>query len=549
MHLKIAHQLSLLLAAIVVLVVISIGGLTVWNLRSGFNDYLRVRDDEQLMRLVKLVERRAAVDPQLNWLRTNEREAMRELMDDFYERPYRPQGPPGPQSAASPADAHRRGPPDRAHGPRAPWPPPDGPNRGHPWAPPGPPPPADIAPEQAPVQTQRPPPPQPPPVGGAGALRDRVLIRDAQGQWVAGREQATAAAKSVRAIKVNQIEVGTMSLVAEPMPDTTDLSFLRRQYQGLGLAALGTVLVALLAGFWLASLWSRPLRALQQASRAIAQGKRDTHVEPAGALEMAELAADINAMTAELARLETTRRTWIAQISHELRTPLSVLRGEIESIEDGVRQPTPAMMGRLRDEVMQLTRLVDDLHTLSVADVDGMRCTFSPGMVGPALEDVVQRFQAQAQQLGLTLHYLPPDNAPQLTAEWDFGRIEQLLANLLTNSLRYTQAPGRITVSWQRQNDHLLLSVEDTAPGVSDADLPRLFDPLFRADASRQRTADTRHASGLGLSIVRSIALAHRGQVSVQQSALGGLAVHVTLPLCPEQVRAKSPPQTKAGTP
>lgn len=120
------------------------------------------------------------------------------------------------------------------------------------------------------------------------------------------------------------------------------------------------------------------MRALQQASRAIAQGKRDTHVEPTGALEMAELAADINAMTAELARLETTRRTWIAQISHELRTPLSVLRGEIESIEDGVRHPTPAMMGRLRrDEVMQLTRLVDDLHTLSVADVDGMRCTFS----------------------------------------------------------------------------------------------------------------------------------------------------------------------------
>ena len=116
MHLKIAHQLSLLLAAIVVLVVISIGGLTVWNLRSGFNDYLRVRDDEQLMRLVKLVERRAAADPQLKWLRTNEREAMRELMDDFYERPYRPHGPPGPQSAAGPADAHRRGPPDRARG-------------------------------------------------------------------------------------------------------------------------------------------------------------------------------------------------------------------------------------------------------------------------------------------------------------------------------------------------------------------------------------------------------------------------------------------------
>lgn len=546
MHLKIAHQLSLLLAAIVVLVVISIGGLTVWNLRSGFNDYLRVRDDEQLMRLVKLVERRAAVDPQLNWLRTNEREAMRELMDDFYERPYRPQGPPGPQSAASPADAHRRGPPDRAHGPRAQWPPPDGPNRGHPWAPPGPPPPADTAPEQATVQAQRPPPPPPPQVGGAGALRDRVLIRDAQGQWVAGREQPASAPKSVRAIKVNQTEVGTMSLVAEPMPDTTDLSFLRRQYMSLGLAALVTVLVALLAGFWLAKRWSRPLQALQQASRAIALGQRDTHVQPTGALELAELAADINAMTAELARLESTRRTWLAQISHELRTPLSVLRGEIESIEDGVRQPTPAVMGRLRDEVMQLTRLVDDLHTLTVADVDGMRCTFTEGSIGPALHAVVKRFQALAQQAGLTLQVLPPDANPQVTATWDFGRIEQLLANLLTNSLRYTQAPGRVTVGWQRKGNHILLTVEDTAPGVSDADIPRLFDPLFRADASRQRAADAQHASGLGLAIVRSIAQAHQGQVTARHSPLGGLAVHVTLPLQPEHTRAQRPPHHTA---
>lgn len=550
MHLKIAHQLSLLLATIVVLAVASVGGLTVWNLRSGFNDYLRQRDDEQLMRLVKLVERRAATDPLLNWLRHNEREAMRELMDDFYERPYRPQNP---QGLASPADAPRRGPPDRPPGARGgPWPPTDNVNRGPPWGPPGAPLPDGTEPSPSTLQTPRarPAPPPPPPAGaGAGALRDRVLIRDAQGRWVAGREQPADAPKSVRAIKVNQVEVGTVTLVAEPVPDTADLSFLRRQYLGLGLAALGTVLMALLAGFWLASRWSRPLRALQQASRAIAQGERDTHVEPTGALELAELATDINAMTAELARLETTRRTWIAQISHELRTPLSVLRGEIESIEDGVRQPTPAVMGRLRDEVMQLTRLVDDLHTLSVADVDGMPCTFAPGMVGPALQNVVQRFQAQARQAGLTLHCLPPDNAPQLTARWDFGRIEQLLSNLLTNSLRYTLAPGRVTVSWQRQGDHLRLSVEDTAPGVSDADLPRLFDPLFRADASRQRTADAHHASGLGLSIVRSIAQAHRGQVSAQHSALGGLAVHVTLPLRPEQARAKSPSHGKAATP
>lgn len=550
MHLKIAHQLSLLLAAIVVLAVVSVGGLTVWNLRSGFNNYLSQRDDEQLMRLVKLVERRAASDPQLNWLRHNEREAMRELMDDFYDRPYRPQNPQRLPNLQGPADNHPPGPPERAFGTREPWPPGDGPSGRNHFGPPRAPPPNGADLERSTAQAQRPrpaPPPPPPPGAGPGALRDRVLIHDSQGRWVAGRDQPAHAPKSVRAIKVNQVEVGTISLVAEPMPDTTDLSFLRRQYTGLGFAALGTVLVALLAGFWLANLWSRPLRALQQASRAIAQGKRDTHVVPTGALEMAELAADINAMTAELARLETTRRTWIAQISHELRTPLAVLRGEIESIEDGVRQPTPAVMARLRDEVLQLTRLVDDLHTLSVADVDGMACTFAPGLVGPAFESIAQRFQEHAHKAGLALQYLPPNNTLQLAAQWDFGRIEQLLSNLLTNSLRYTHAPGRINVSWQPQGDHVLLTVEDTAPGVSDADLPRLFDPLFRADAARQRTADAQHASGLGLSIVRSIVRAHQGQVSARHSALGGVAVHVTLPLQPGQARAKPSHQSHAS--
>lgn len=508
MPLKIAHQLSMLLTAMVVLAVACVGGLTVWNLRSGFTDYLRQRDDEQLTRLTQMIERRAATDPQLQWLRTNEREAMRELMDEFYGRQFHPLpsadfGHPPPRGFRPGPDPHN---PDPRPGPGRPdW--------------------------------QRPAPPPPPQGAGGGALRDRVLIRDARGQWVAGREQPSDAPKSVRAIKVNQVEVGTVTLVAEPVADSADLSFLRRQYVGLGLATLCTVAVALAAGFWLSSLWSRPLRALQQASRAIAKGRRDVQVTPAGSLEMAELASDINAMTTELARLENTRRTWIAQISHELRTPLSVLKGEIESIEDGVRQPTPALMGRLRDEVNQLTRLVDDLHTLSVADIKGLNCTFAPGKVGPALAAVVQRFAPQAQQAGLSLVYTPPENAPQSSAMWDFGRVEQLLANLLTNSLRYTQAPGRIEVRWHCTQNQVHVHVEDSAPGVSNADLPRLFDPLFRADTTRRRTSGMPHASGLGLSIVKTIVQAHQGKVSAHHSPLGGLEVHVTLPLHPDERR------------
>jgi two-component system sensor histidine kinase BaeS len=278
----------------------------------------------------------------------------------------------------------------------------------------------------------------------------------------------------------------------------------------------------------MAGRWSHPLLALQRASRDIARGRRTQPLVPAGALEIAQLMEDVNTMTTALARLEATRREWIAQISHELRTPLSVLRGEMEALEDGARQPTPQLMASLREEVLQLNRLVDDLHTLSVADLGGMRCHFSEGEVHSHLRRIAERFASKAAQQGLALQ-LPPADRSAISAHWDWGRIEQMLGNLLTNSLRYTDAPGSITVDWKSDGRLLTLTVEDSAPGVSPADMKVLFEPLFRADQARQRGAE--HGSGLGLSIVRSIVKAHQGTVTAGPSPRGGLQMVVHLPL------------------
>jgi len=290
--------------------------------------------------------------------------------------------------------------------------------------------------------------------------------------------------------------------------------------------------VALLAAWGLAARWSRPLRALQKATRDIARGKRSTLLEPTGALEIAQLMNDVNTMTHELARLEQARRTWIAQISHELRTPLSVLRGEMEAMEDGARQPTPQVLAGLRDEVMQLNRLVDDLHTLSVADMGGMRCTFTDGDARAWLSRITERHLTAAQQRGITL-LLPPEKAGAIPVQWDFGRMEQVVGNLLTNSLRYTDAPGTIAVDWKHDGHWLTLTVDDSAPGVAPADRKELFEPLFRADRARQRRDAQGQAqgSGLGLSIVRAIVRAHKGTVDANPSPLGGLQIRVRIPL------------------
>jgi len=386
------------------------------------------------------------------------------------------------------------------------------------------------------------PPPRPPPgspvePNPAGTLFERVVIRDAQGRWLAGRMQPEGVARSVRAVKVGGTQVATAEMLIEAHPNDLDTRFLQQQYTGLLVGALATIGFALLAAWWVARRWSRPLQALQRASRQIAQGERMPALQPEGAREIAQLTEDMNAMAQSLTRLEQARRLWIAQISHELRTPLAVLRGELESIEDGARAPTPAVIASLRDEVMQLTRLVGDLHMLSMADMDGLRCDFEPGDAQAILLKTLQRFEEPARQRGLQLQ-LPVSGGTPLQVCWDFNRIDQLLSNLLNNSMRYTDAPGVVSVHWALDNPgptalgdagSLSLIVEDSAPGVAPEDLSQLFEPLFRADKARQRGSD--HGSGLGLSIVRAIVSAHHGQVTAGKSPLGGLSLRVQLPL------------------
>lgn len=537
-RLKIVHQLSLLLLAAVVLALAGVGGVVAWNLRSGFSDYLRARDDVQLDRFVQLLELRSAPDPSMGWLRGS-REAMQLLVAEFasVEGLARPV-PRGPREARGPRAGE-----DRPEGrPPRPYPPPPRPLRGAS--------PDETSAVHPPSEAPSPPlPPLPAPLNPnapqpAGGVAGRIQIFDAQGQWLAGRAQPRGAASVSRAVIVRGQQVATVTLTQEHEPEGVDARFLQRQYGGLGLAMAVTLLLSLLLAWWAARRWSRPLRDLQQATQRMARGELGFQI-PApqaghGSLEIAGLVDDVNHMSQALATLESARRVWIAQLSHELRTPLAVLQGEIESIEDGARLPTPAVMASLRDEVLQLVRLVNDLHTLSMADLGQLPCEFVPGDAHALLRRVAQRFEPRAVQHGLVLETESGAQAmPPLKVCWDFGRIEQLLTNLLENSLRYTTPPGRVVLRWQATSADpmvsgpcLLLTLEDTAPSVTAAQLPHLFEPLFRADVARGRGHG---GSGLGLSIAQAIVKAHHGRISAYPSALGGLRVQVHLPLQPFQ--------------
>ena len=214
-----------------------------------------------------------------------------------------------------------------------------------------------------------------------------------------------------------------------------------------------------------------------------------------------------------------------------MRTPLAAMTAEVDALADGVRPYSSDAISSLKEEASSLGRLVNDLHFLAVADLSAPSCTFTTLDPVTLCRDVVERFKGRADDAGLTLELDVQIQNP-MTVTWDEGRIEQVLSNILTNSLRYTDAPGKVLVSMQETPIAIVLTFDDTPPGVGHDDLKQLFEPLFRVDETRDRATG---GTGLGLSVAQSIVQMHRGSIAADTSPLGGLRLTVTLPKRPYQ--------------
>jgi two-component system sensor histidine kinase BaeS len=237
------------------------------------------------------------------------------------------------------------------------------------------------------------------------------------------------------------------------------------------------------------------------------------------------LARDFNQLAYTLERNEQMRREFMADVSHELRTPLSVLRGELEAIEDGVRTLDQHSMKSLQGEVGMLSKLVDDLYELSLADVGALTYRKAPCVLNTLLEQSVGMFQERLSARQLRVELALPTPPLELVA--DASRLQQLFSNLLENAVRYTDPNGVVRVSATAERDELRIEFIDSGPGVSASQLPRLFERFYRGEASRNRTSG---GAGLGLAICHSIALAHGGSLSADHSPLGGLWLTLRLP-------------------
>ncbi|HEV8672085.1 MAG TPA: ATP-binding protein [Candidatus Limnocylindria bacterium] len=289
---------------------------------------------------------------------------------------------------------------------------------------------------------------------------------------------------------------------------------------GLFLAALAVIVVAFGFARGLRRLVA-PLGDLIEAAESVEAGSYGTRVRPRGPRELRALARAFNAMSERLETSEEQRRRLLADVTHELRTPLTIMQGNLEALLDGVHPADAEHLDPILDETRVLSRLVDDLRTLSLAEAGALTLHREPTDVGELLADAVASFRTQADGAGITLVTTIDGALPHV--ELDPVRMREVLSNLLSNALRYTPRGGTVRVGGAAEIGQVRLIVRDSGPGIPAELLPHVFDRFYKSEDSR--------GAGLGLAIAKSLVVAHGGQIEASSAPGQGAEMRITLPV------------------
>lgn len=372
-----------------------------------------------------------------------------------------------------------------------------------------------------------------PPAGLPQPLEWRTRLLDAQYQQIYGPIDEPLSELELHLIKDDSGEtVGYLGMRKEgaAFSAARDLQFSEQQNQVYFVIALIMLLVSAGVAMPLARHFVGPIQSLTLATRRLATGDYTARVHHQSDDELGQLARDFNELALTLSQNESLRRQWVADFSHELRTPLTILLGEIDAIRDGVYSLDSNALNSLHQEAQHLSRLVDDLYELSMSDIGALDYHKVSVDLGGLVQDVLEGFSAAFSNKSISVSVEGLGDTRAIVFA-DPDRLAQLLSNLLNNTLRYTNTNGCVRMTLSRKGNTACLLLEDSAPGVSESELPKLFNRLYRTDASRNRKTG---GTGLGLSICQNIVDAHEGTLTATPSSLGGLCLTLELPLIVE---------------
>ncbi|ETI62441.1 ATP-binding protein [Marinomonas profundimaris] len=356
--------------------------------------------------------------------------------------------------------------------------------------------------------------------------RQRFLLFDEQQKPIIGKTRFTDA--ETHAVKVNKKIVGYVGLrsIRELVQDQT-LRFVRQQGEAFLLISAFMLAIAALLTWPLAQWLSRPIISMQKATKKLSAGKFETRITVKGADELSSLSCDFNNLACTLEHTREARKRWVADTAHELRTPVAILRGEIEAMQDGIIKVSPESLASLHQETLHIARLIDDLNQLSMHDMGSLSYEMDDVLINDILEQTVQSMTLPFKEAGLGLEFEYLQKKP-IVINGDADRLHQLFSNLMNNSLKYTNSPGKLMIKLCKQNNKVVILFEDTAPGVCEEDKNRIFEQFYRVENSRNRATGGR---GLGLAICSNIVDGHQGVINAYHSQDGGLGIRLEFPL------------------
>jgi two-component system, OmpR family, sensor histidine kinase BaeS len=353
-----------------------------------------------------------------------------------------------------------------------------------------------------------------------------IEIRDVAGRVVSRSpgfaSQASApqfaAAAALRGRRVGRVVVRFTGSGLGGADRSLEIALLRAISGAAGVAALG----ALLTGLAVARRITRPVDRIIAVTRAMGGGERSARVgQVAAPAELRELATAFDQMADALARQEQLRRDLVADVAHELRTPVAVLQAGHEAMLDGVAEPTPEQLASLRDEVLRLANMVNDLQTLAAADAAALhlsrhRCDLAD-LADEAVVSLIGRFDAA----GITVERRFAAAGVLADPRW----LHQLVMNLLTNALKFTPEGGQVTVEVRPAGPDAVLTVADTGIGIPADEVPHVFDRFWRGRQAAQISG-----SGIGLAVAAELAQAHGGNLAASSEPGQGTVMTLTLP-------------------
>jgi two-component system OmpR family sensor kinase/two-component system sensor histidine kinase BaeS len=367
-------------------------------------------------------------------------------------------------------------------------------------------------------------------------LSDRITVADPQGRIVADTSgkllgtthPAMHLAQGVPIIsdfkRIGTVLVGSM---VDSTFTGANEQFLAQLVRSLTIAILVSTAIATLFGLALSIQITRPLAALDDAAKKIAGGDFSVIVPVNGKDEIASLSSSFNAMTGELRRLDEAKRRIIADSAHELRTPVTLIRGSLEAMIDGVFPMDLITVRSVYDETMRLSRLIDMLRELELIDSGELRLSLDDIDILPALEKAANLFRTQAGEKDVGIE-VEDRGAAALAVRADALRFDEVLYNLIENAIKYSPRGGKVGLAARREGPSVLISVDDSGPGIPPLERERVFERFYRMDKSRAQDLGGR---GFGLSIAYEIVKAHGGSIHIEDSKIGGASFVVTLPV------------------